>query len=187
IRSLERKGFIFAEQVQTERDPLRAPSEKLRVELAAGAPEAKLTKPERELQAFLELHPGSHNLKDLEETVRGASLAARSLARKGTVSLKPEKMVIAGGPIRAPHHLNRTQQAAFDEIAAGIRAHEFRTFLLHGVTGSGKTEVYLCAIDAVLAAQRSALLLVPEIALTPAVAGQFFSRFGDRVAILHSA
>ncbi|HEY1338433.1 MAG TPA: primosomal protein N', partial [Bryobacteraceae bacterium] len=62
VRSLERKGFIAAEQVQTERDPLRAPSERLRVELAGGNGDIKLTKPERELRAFLELHPGSHNL-----------------------------------------------------------------------------------------------------------------------------
>jgi len=188
IRSLERKGFIFAEQVQTERDPLRAPSEKLRVELAAAADGAvKLNKAERELRAFLELHPGSHNLKDLEQTVAGASLAARSLARKAIVSLKPEPMTINSGPVRARHTLNPAQHAAFDQIAAGIRSHDFHTFLLHGVTGSGKTEVYLCAIEAVLAEQRGALLMVPEIALTPAVAGQFFSRFGDRVAILHSA
>ena len=58
---------------------------------------------------------------------------------------------------------------------------------LQGVTGSGKTEVYLKSIDAAIALGRSALLLVPEIALTPAMAGQFFHRFGDRVAILHSA
>ncbi len=101
IRSLERKGFIVAEQVQTERDPLRAPAERLRVEIrdqgsgirdrgsgdggavAAYAP-AKLSKPERELQAFLELHPGSHNLKELEDAVKDASAAARSLARKRT-------------------------------------------------------------------------------------------------------
>src|SRR5215471_2166092 len=91
IRALERKGFIVAEQVQTERDPLRAPSDRLRVELIpAAAPPAqppKLNKPERELQAFLELHPGSHNLKHLEEMVNNASPAARSLARKGIVSL----------------------------------------------------------------------------------------------------
>jgi primosomal protein N' (replication factor Y) len=68
-----------------------------------------------------------------------------------------------------------------------VQEAKFRAFLLHGVTGSGKTEVYLNAIDAVLEAGRGALLLVPEIALTPAMAGQFFSRFGDRVAILHSA
>src|SRR5215813_7297490 len=70
IRSLERKGFIVAEQVQTERDPLRAPAERLRIELLPTSPEAKLNKSERELRAFLELHPGSHNLKDLEGTVK---------------------------------------------------------------------------------------------------------------------
>src|SRR5207247_7574831 len=79
------------------------------------------------------------------------------------------------------------QQEAFAQIRDTIVSRQFRTFLLHGVTGSGKTEVYLTAIDTVLAAGRGALLLVPEIALTPAMAGQFFGRFGDRVAILHSA
>ena len=187
IRSLERRGFIVAEQVEADRDPLRAPAERLRVELAAGAAERKLNKPERELRAFLELHPGSHNLKDLEQTVRSASIAARSLARKGVVTLRPEKVAIRSGPVRVRHELNPAQRAAFEAIAAAIAARQFRTFLLHGVTGSGKTEVYLKAIEAVLAEGRSALLLVPEIALTPAVAGQFFSRFGDRVAILHSA
>src|SRR5215475_7028003 len=75
IRALERKGFIVAEQVQTERDPLRAPAERLRVELAPKAPsgELKFNKPERELRAFLELHPGSHNLRELEGMVRNAS------------------------------------------------------------------------------------------------------------------
>jgi primosomal protein N' (replication factor Y) len=187
IRSLERKGFIVAEQVQTERDPLRAPSERLRVELGEGAPDAKLAKSEREMLAFLELHPGSHNLKELEDVVKNASAAARSLARKKVVTLKPEVAPVNAGPVRTRHTLNPQQQAAFDRIAAAIRAKQFHTFLLHGVTGSGKTEVYLNAIEACVAEGRSALLLVPEIALTPAVAGQFFSRFGDRVAILHSA
>ena len=63
----------------------------------------------------------------------------------------------------------------------------FKTFLLEGVTGSGKTEVYLRSIEAALALGKNALLLVPEIALTPAMAGQFFQRFGKQVAILHSA
>ena len=85
------------------------------------------------------------------------------------------------------HDLNPAQQAAFEQIHDAIQAKRFQTFLLHGVTGSGKTEVYLNAIEAALAEGRSALLLVPEIALTPPMAGQFFSRFGDRVAILHSA
>jgi len=188
IRSLERKGFIVAEEVQTERDPLRAPAGRLRVELAGNAsPKGKLNKAERELRAFLELHPGSHNLKELEDMVRNASPAARSLARQGLVTLEAERSAANSGPIRARHTLNPAQQAAYDRIFDAIRAGRFHTFLLHGVTGSGKTEVYLSAIEATLAEGRGALMLVPEIALTPAVAGQFFARFGDRVAILHSA
>jgi primosomal protein N' (replication factor Y) (superfamily II helicase) len=187
IRSLERKAFIVVEEVQAERDPLRASSERLRVSLVEGAPEAKLNKAERELRAFLELHPGTHNLKEMEAAVKNSSAAARSLARKRIVDLKPEPVAINSGPVRAPHQLNAAQQAAFEQIGAAVAVREFRTFLLHGVTGSGKTEVYLRAIEATLAVGRSALLLVPEIALTPAVAGQFFARFGDRVAILHSA
>ena len=188
IRSLERKRFIVAEEVQVERDPLRAPSERLRVELARAGkgPEPKLNKPERELRAFLELHPGSHNLKELEDAVKHASAAARSLARKGILSLKPETVAVKAA-IRARHELNPAQQAAFQQIHESIQAKRFQTFLLHGVTGSGKTEVYLTAIETALAEGRSALLMVPEIALTPQMAGQFFSRFGDRVAILHSA
>ncbi|HEX3746938.1 MAG TPA: primosomal protein N' [Bryobacteraceae bacterium] len=188
IKSLERKGFIVVEQVQTERDPLRAPAERLRVELAAAPPgESKLNKPERELRAFLELHPGSHNLKELEGVVRNGSIAARSLARKGLVTLNPETLVNTAGPVRVRHAMNPAQQAAFEPISAAISAKRFQAFLLHGVTGSGKTEVYLNCIDTAIAEDRSALLLVPEIALTPAMAGQFFGRFGDRVAILHSA
>ena len=60
-------------------------------------------------------------------------------------------------------------------------------FLLHGVTGSGKTEVYLRAVEATLAAGRGAIVLVPEIGLTPQAVGRFQARFGDVVAVLHSA
>ncbi len=186
IRSLERKAFIVSEDVQTERDPLRAPSDRLRVELAATPNDGKFNKPERELRAFLELHPGSHNLRELEDAIKNVSPAARSLARKGVVTLKPETVAVKTA-IRARHDLNPAQQAAFEQIRDAIQAARFQTFLLHGVTGSGKTEVYLSAIETAIAAGRSALLMVPEIALTPQMAGQFFSRFGDRVAILHSA
>ena len=189
IHALERKRFIVAEHVQTERDPLRAPAERLRIELTGhGRPASKLNKSARELLAFLELHPGSHNLKEVEGAVKNASIAGRLLARIGAVTLEARN---GGhrplGQSAARHMLNPAQQAAFDAIAGAIGAKQYRTFLLHGVTGSGKTEIYLNAIEAAIAEGRSALLLVPEIALTPAMAGQFFSRFGDRVAILHSA
>jgi len=187
LKSLERKGWIAVEHVQQDRDPLRAPSAKLRIAPTTAEPQGKLPKAERELLAYLALHPGTHNLGDLEELVHNASTAARSLARRQLVTLTPEPLAIRSAPIRAPHELNAAQRNAFDLIGAGIESRKFCTFLLHGVTGSGKTEVYLNAIDAALACSRSALLLVPEIALTPAVAGQFYARFGDRVAILHSA
>ena len=183
MRALERKGFVAVEQVQTERDPLRSPAEKLRVEsLPDAAPPARLPKAERELLAFLHLHPGAHNLKEVEAMVRNASPAARALARRKLVKLAAEPLSSApAGPMREPHSLNPSQQAAFARIRDAVIARRFETFLLHGVTGSGKTEVYLSAIETALGAGRGALLLVPEIALTPAMAGQFFSRFGDRV------
>src|SRR5262249_61174016 len=75
------------------------------------------------------------------------------------------------------------QAAALAAIAA---AEGFQPFLLHGVTGSGKTEVYLQAIAAARARGRGALVLVPEIALTPQLAARFRARFGDEVVVLHS-
>jgi primosomal protein N' (replication factor Y) len=188
IRSLEKKGFVEIEDLEAQRDPLRASAARLRASwLARAADGIKLTKRERELHAFLELHPGTHNLQELEISVKGASQAARSLARRQLIALEPEAptgVFAAEGP---PRTLNPHQLPAYQQIEAALRSGKFQTFLMQGVTGSGKTEVYLKSIDACLSLGRSALLLVPEIALTPAMAGQFFNRFGDRVAILHSA
>ncbi len=188
IRSLEKKGFVAMEDLEAQRDPLRASAGRLRASWLARAPEAlKLTKRERELHAFLELHPGTHNLEQLEASVKGASQAARSLARRNLITLAPEAPTGVFTSDVAPRTLNPHQLEAYQRIEAALNGGKFQSFLLEGVTGSGKTEVYLKSIDATIALGRSALLLVPEIALTPAVAGQFFHRFGDRVAILHSA
>jgi primosomal protein N' (replication factor Y) len=187
LKSLQQKGWLEAEDVSSDRDPLRSPAAKLRIALTGTDPAGKLPKAERELLAYLALHPGTHNLAEVEASVPHANQAARPLARKGLVALTPETLAIRDFPVRAPHDLNSAQRNAFDLINAAITAKKFSSFLLHGVTGSGKTEVYLNAIDTALAGGRGALMLVPEIALTPAVAGQFHGRFGSRVAILHSA
>ena len=77
------------------------------------------------------------------------------------------------------------QTAALDSILAALRARDYATFLLHGVTGSGKTEVYIRAIKEVVEYGRQAIVLVPEIALTPQTIRRFRQRF-ERVAVLHS-
>ena len=93
-----------------------------------------------------------------------------------------------GAPVArdAAPELNAAQGGAVDALVAALGEGAPRSFLLHGVTGSGKTEVYLHAIDACLRGGRGALVLVPEIALTPQLGARFRGRFGDRVAILHS-
>jgi primosomal protein N' (replication factor Y) (superfamily II helicase) len=82
---------------------------------------------------------------------------------------------------------NQAQQAALTRLRQAVEARTFSSLLLHGVTGSGKTAVYLAGMREVLAGRRSAILLVPEIGLTPAVAADLQQIFGDEVAILHSA
>ncbi len=187
LRLLEKKGFVMLDEELQDKDPLRAPAARLRAGFLGRAETEKLKKPERELIAFLELHPGTHNLAKLEDMVPNAGTVARGLARRKLILLEVESPKMLTFAPRGSHQLNPNQQVAFEAIRDSLHRGVFEPFLLQGVTGSGKTEVYLSAIEAALAVGRSALLLVPEIALTPAVAGQFFHRFGDSVAILHSA
>lgn len=89
-------------------------------------------------------------------------------------------------PTKSPE-LNREQQGAVDKITASIKNKKTETFLLHGITGSGKTEVFLNCIENALALGKTAIVLVPEIALTPQMVTRFVSRFGKKIAVLHSA
>ncbi len=121
----------------------------------------------------------------------------RRLEKRGLVKLAGTpvpRLVVAPSPDEqdaiAPR-LTADQQTALDQV---LRAIETRrgpdqdgAFLLHGVTGSGKTEVYLQAVQSALSAGRAAIVLVPEIALTPQTVGRFRARFGDVVAVMHSA
>jgi len=117
------------------------------------------------------------------------------LATRGLVTLRAEAedrdpFERAAMPDRVPdsaRDLTPEQRASFEQLAALVGAGGFRTALLHGVTGSGKTEIYLRLAQTVQRAGRQVLLLVPEIALTPSVTALFRGAFGDRVAIQHSA
>jgi primosomal protein N' (replication factor Y) len=119
--------------------------------------------------------------------------ALRRLERRGLVELvvrdrarRPRRFSVGAG-LGAPPRLTRDQRVALDGITNALAVRDQRGFLLHGVTGSGKTEVYLRAVEATLAAGASAIVLVPEIALTPQTLARFQDRFGDVVAVLHSA
>ncbi len=134
----------------------------------------------------------------------GAPMPTLEVQRRTGTSESPWKTLVKNGLLRrvmiaeelrelepsldeaaARHELNAEQQAAVGAVLRSVEAGAHRTFLLHGVTGSGKTEVYLRILEEVRARGRTGIVLVPEIALTPQTVGRFASRFPD-VAVLHS-
>ena len=88
---------------------------------------------------------------------------------------------------KPPEKLTQDQRVAMEKILPYVKKGEYRCFLLHGVTGSGKTEVYLRIVSEVIAKGKQAIVLVPEIALTPLLVKRFRSRFADSVSVIHSA
>jgi primosomal protein N' (replication factor Y) len=118
----------------------------------------------------------------------------RSLQTRGLVALdevrirRAPQAAAVGAPGDASAPLTEAQRAAVERIEAALAGpSDERRLLLHGVTGSGKTEVYLRSVATVLESGRSAIVLVPEIALTPQTVTRFRERFGDQVAVLHSS
>ncbi len=112
--------------------------------------------------------------------------AARRLSgRKRRAVARPTHLPVGARSPRAPE-LTLDQQVVLAPVTAALRERRAEQRLLHGVTGSGKTEVYLQAAEAALEQGRGAIVLVPEIALTPQIVGRFVERFGDTVAVLHS-
>jgi primosomal protein N' (replication factor Y) len=118
----------------------------------------------------------------------GGSRARRQAAGGAAAAPgEPRAIGIVGSPgTPGAHRLTTAQQAAGDAIARALDARAHAAFLLHGVTGSGKTEVYLAAARAAIAGGRRVLVLVPEVALAHQVVHAFRGRFGDRVGVLHS-
>ncbi|MGB5813065.1 MAG: primosomal protein N' [Polyangiales bacterium] len=131
-------------------------------------------------------------LDELRGAVTDPRGVVRSLVDKGLVCIEEvdaNRDLFFRTPVErdVPPSPTDAQQFAIDTIVDALHARRDDAFLLHGITGSGKTEVYLRAIDEVRRAGRGALLLVPEIALTPQLVGRFRARFGDEIAVLHSA
>ena len=141
-------------------------------------------------QALL-AHAGATAAELGKRGVRRAALSV--LVRRGLAVARPipvRRDPFSETPLPAadtPPQETPAQAAALAALAPALDGPAFGGFLLFGVTGSGKTEVYLRAIERVLAAGRQAVVLVPEIALTPQTVSNFRRRFGSRVAVLHSA
>jgi len=130
-------------------------------------------------------------LKDLRTRYPGAVKALVQLSEKGMVSRSQSRVFrtpfVSQVPFQPrPEALTEEQTAALGEILPAIRERRFAPFLLHGVTGCGKTEVYLRAAEETLAQGRGVLILVPEIALATQLESHLLSRFGDQVVLQHS-
>ncbi|MGB5193939.1 MAG: primosomal protein N' [Polyangiales bacterium] len=130
-------------------------------------------------------------LDELRSEISDPRSVVRALAEKGLLTFKeveanPDPFFRTPVERDVPPPPTAAQQHAIDAITDAILEQRAEPFLLHGVTGSGKTEVYLRAIDEVRKAGAGAILLVPEIALTPQLVGRFRARFGDDIAVLHS-
>ena len=154
-------------------------------------PPRRLSPKAQSLLTYLQEN-GPTALKELNALFPNCPPVLKRLALKGLVTLE-ERTVWrdplegqALAPAEGPIQLSPDQEEARAAIVEGIRSRAFSPFLLHGVTASGKTEVYLAAAQATLEMGRQVLVLLPEIALTHPVALAFRRRFGSRVALLHS-
>ncbi len=155
--------------------------------------EGKHGKQHRLLRTLLEVG-GAIELRDVLRQLNLSQAPARSLARRGWIVIERTPTMhdpLGVGPARPdedrprPARLLPEQERAVGALVSALERREGATFLLEGVTSSGKTEVYLVAIERALALDRGAIVLVPEIALTPQTVGWFRSRFAG-VAVLHS-
>ncbi len=139
--------------------------------------------------AYLLAVGGRAPVDEVAHAIPGARETLKKLATRGMVRIEEQVLrpgVREGLRQGRPEHLTPEQEVAVRSLVASLDAGGFQTVLLHGVTGSGKTEVYLRAVEHALAQDKGSLVLVPEIALTPQLVGRFRSRFGADVAVLHS-
>jgi len=148
---------------------------------------------QRIINALIEWERAERGPMPAPELLRAADARADAVKRlvdRGAVQV--EQLAVRRAPLHhagaasAPPSLTVGQQRAVDCLRVALRSKEAQTILLFGVTASGKTEVYLNAIQEAMALGRGAIVLLPEIALTAQVVDVFVARFGDRVAVLHS-
>jgi primosomal protein N' (replication factor Y) len=184
LASLLRKKWIARETAAVERDARRTER------FAVLIPEARLpalTVKQQVILAELAASGGELPLAELRRKDLPSS-TLQTLVRRGLVRIDERAASFRMGGLQSqpgPLHLNEPQIDALASLATALGG--FHPFLLHGVTGSGKTAVYIAAMQRALDRGLSSILLVPEIGLTPQSVGLLDAAFGDKVALLHSA
>ena len=175
--------------------PLQDTSRTVPTEGSAGIPqvgktEHKLNANQQAIVDFLKMREGRAAVEEVRQLDVPAS-TLQTLIKRGLVRIEEEAAERTKSGMRPRKSLEfmltQAQQAALKQIRNSVAVKKFSVSLMHGVTGSGKTAVYLSAMQSVLNEGRGAILLVPEIGLTPAVSADLHSIFGEQVAILHSS
>jgi len=185
LQTLLRKKWIAREDLSDVRDASRT------VQIATlKQVEVKLNANQQAIVDYLRQQEGERASVEALRELAVPRTTLHTLVRRGIVELseEPAGFHISGmKPRKLEFLFTPAQKSALATIIDSVDQRKFLPMLLHGVTGSGKTAVYLSAMQSVLAKGRSAILLVPEIGLTPAMAADLHEIFGDEVAILHSA
>ncbi len=186
LNGMVRKKWLVREDVSAARDATRT----VKIALLQSA-DGKLNDNQRQIVDTLAASGGRVPV-DALQALEVPRTTLSSLVKRGLIAIveEPAAFAVSGSnprPSRPEFDFNSAQQAALSRLREAVETRKFSGILLHGVTGSGKTAVYLAGMRAVLDSGRSAILLVPEIGLTPAVAADLHHIFGDEVAILHSA
>jgi primosomal protein N' (replication factor Y) (superfamily II helicase) len=188
IRITQRSGGVPV-KAKVQRAVRLVPTARLELTADGGR---RLTQAQQRVIQTLKAGDDPLPLKAVLQNAAVSDSAIKTLAKKGVIelidqSVRRDPLAEAHVPSRQAHKLTPAQEAVLSEIESPLARRAYATFLLHGVTGSGKTEVYLRAMRTALKLGRAAMMLVPEIALTPLFSRRLRAQFGDQVAIFHSS
>ncbi len=193
VRELELSDFVktFQRTMTAQAKPKRRKAVKLLPPENHAEDDKDLNETQNLVVETLLKNDGEMLFTDLIEETGTSASPINTLAKRGFLEVFIQE--VRRDPLssaKIPEKLNLTltdeQTAVLSEITKALDAGKYKAFLLHGVTGSGKTEVYIRAMKSALANGKSSLMLVPEIALTPVFSRRLRAVFGDEVAILHS-
>ncbi len=184
IKELSKRGWI---ENYLEPPKRAKPKLKMAVTLATNSFLDDLTARQQEILQILKNRGGELWLKELIQLCRTTSVTIKKLEIKGYIICSEREILRQEqGVLQAADRPKELNSAQADALAVINAQQNYAQILLHGVTGSGKTEVYLQAIAPILEQGKSALVLVPEIGLTPQLTDRFRARFGEQVCVYHS-